>query len=283
MKTVSKIEDIRKELNKARMDGLRIGFVPTMGFLHEGHLSLVRKCRDENDIVVVSIFVNPAQFGAGEDLDSYPSDIKRDTALLEAAGTNILFLPEREEIYPEGFSTNISVAGVSDGLCGRSRPGHFDGVCTVVTKLLNIVQPERAYFGEKDYQQLQVIKRLARDLNIPSEIIGGSIIREDDGLAMSSRNVYLTPEQRESALSLNRSFKVVQDALKEGVEDVSELRADVEEFINSHEYARIDYIEFVDPEFLRPVRKIEGDFLMALAVYVGKARLIDNNYFEVQK
>lgn len=281
MKIITKISESREEINIFRCVGKRIGFVPTMGYLHEGHLSLVKKCREENDIVVVSIFVNPTQFGAGEDFERYPKDMKKDAAMLLEAGADFLFTPSVEEIYPAGSSTTISVSGVSDGLCGSSRPGHFDGVALVVTKLLNIIMPHKAYFGMKDYQQLQVIKRLVADLNMNTKIIGMPIVREADGLAMSSRNVYLNSEERKAALCLSRSFALVYEAVEGGETEVSEVKHIVESFIKDHPHTRIDYVQFVDPETLKPVKDLSGDFLLALAVYVGKARLIDNNLFKV--
>jgi pantoate--beta-alanine ligase len=281
VKILTKISESRDEINVFRCVGKRIGFVPTMGYLHEGHLSLVKKCREENDIVVVSIFVNPTQFGAGEDFERYPKDLKKDAALLQGAGVDFLFTPSVEEMYPEGFSTAISVSGISDGLCGSSRPGHFDGVALVVTKLLNIIMPHKAYFGMKDYQQLQVIKRFVADLNMNTKIIGMPIIRETDGLALSSRNIYLNADERKSALCLSRSFALVYEALEGGETEVSEVKTIVENFIKDHPHTRIDYVQFVDPETLKPVKDLTKDFLLALAVYVGKARLIDNNIFKV--
>ncbi|QAR33272.1 pantoate--beta-alanine ligase [Geovibrio thiophilus] len=281
MKIITKISESREEINIFRCVGKRIGFVPTMGYLHEGHLSLVKKCREENDIVVVSIFVNPTQFGAGEDFERYPKDMKNDTDMLQKAGVDFLFAPSAEEMYPTGSSTTISVSGVSDGLCGSSRPGHFDGVALVVTKLLNIIMPNKAYFGMKDYQQLQVIKRFVTDLNMNTKIIGMPIVREADGLAMSSRNVYLNSEERKSALCLSRSFALVHEAIEGGETEVSEVKHIVESFIKDHPHTRIDYAQFVDPETLKPVKDLSRDFLLALAVYVGKTRLIDNNLFKV--
>ena len=281
MLIVNSVADLRKEVNKHKKENKVIGFVPTMGFLHEGHLTLVKTSKEQCDVTVVSIFVNPMQFGPNEDFDSYPKDFERDKSLLEEVKTDILFLPSVEEMYPEGFSTKVCVTGVSDGLCGAKREGHFDGVATVVTKLLNMVMPDKAYFGEKDYQQLQVIKRFVKDLNIPVEIIGVPIVREKDGLAMSSRNVYLKPDERESALSLNKSFELVQRLIDSKELNPEKIKSEVIKYIDSFPHTKIDYVELVDTENLRPLTEIKDKFLMALAVFVGKARLIDNKIFEV--
>ncbi len=281
MLIVNSVADLRKEINKYKKENKVIGFVPTMGFLHEGHLTLVKTSKKQCDVTVVSIFVNPMQFGPNEDFDSYPKDFERDKSLLEDVKTDILFLPSVEEMYPEGFSTKVCVTGVSDGLCGAKREGHFDGVATVVTKLLNMVMPDKAYFGEKDYQQLQVIKRFVKDLNIPVEIIGVPIVREKDGLAMSSRNVYLKPEERESALSLNKSFELVQRLIDNKELNPEKIKSEVIKYIDSFPHTKIDYVELVDTENLRPLTEIKDKFLVALAVFVGKARLIDNKIFEV--
>ncbi len=282
MEIIKTVEELRNKIKSLKREYKTVGFVPTMGYLHEGHLTLIRTSVSENDITVASIFVNPKQFGPNEDFESYPKDFERDFKLLEENNTDILFLPSVEEMYPENYSTNVSVSGVSEGLCGAKREGHFDGVATVVTKLLNMVMPDRAYFGEKDYQQLQVIKRFVIDLNMDVEIKGVPIVREADGLAMSSRNVYLKEEERESALSLNRSFKIVQELIDNNEKDVEKIKQKVVEYIDSFPYTKIDYVEFVEPLMLKPIDKIENDFLMALAVFVGKARLIDNNIFEVR-
>ncbi len=256
--------------------GKKIAFVPTMGFLHEGHLSLVRLGKKLGDKLVVSIFVNPIQFGPAEDFREYPRDIKRDAALLEKEGVDVLFCPEAEEMYPPGFQTYVEVKELSKGLCGAYRPGHFKGVATVVLKLFNVVKPHLAIFGEKDYQQLQVIKRMVRDLNLDVEIIGHPTVREEDGLAMSSRNVYLSEKERDSALSLFKALNLAQSFVKEGEREVGVLKKKLKEFIESHPFAKVQYIEFVDPIELTPVERIEKETLCALAVFVGKARLIDN-------
>jgi len=281
MKIFNKIADIKAEIKKLKSEGKSVGFVPTMGFLHEGHMSLVRESVSGNDVTVTSIFVNPTQFGPTEDLAAYPRDFERDCAMLDKNGADIIFHPEPSEIYGEGFCTKVELSGITEVLCGISRPVHFAGVATVVTKLFNIVNPDRAYFGSKDYQQLQVIKRMVTDLNMDVEVIGMPIVREADGLAMSSRNVYLGTEERKSALALSGSFKLVEDLLKQGVTDTKTIREKIAEFILSRPHTRIDYIETVHPESLVSVDSAEADFVVALAVYVGKARLIDNRYFEV--
>jgi len=277
----NKITDIKAEIKKLKSSGRSVGLVPTMGFLHEGHMSLVRESVKNNDVTVVSIFVNPTQFGPTEDLAAYPRDFESDCALLEKNNADIIFYPEPSEMYGEGFCTKVELSGITEVLCGITRPVHFAGVATVVTKLFNIVNPDRAYFGSKDYQQLQVIKRMVKDLNMDVDVVGMPIIRENDGLALSSRNVYLKGDERTSALALSGSFKLVENLLREGVEDTKTIKEKVADFILSHPHTRIDYIETVHPETLVSVDSADTDFVMALAVYVGKARLIDNRYFEV--
>lgn len=283
MRIFTQISDIKAEIKKLKSEGKSIGFVPTMGFLHEGHISLIDKSVMENDITVASIFVNPTQFGPAEDLSAYPRDFERDCKMLESANTDIIFYPSPSEMYGEGFCTSVSLKGITDVLCGISRPVHFSGVATVVTKLFNIVSPDRAYFGEKDFQQLQVIKRMVKDLNMDTEVVGMPIIREADGLAKSSRNVYLSPEERVSALALSKSFSVVQSLLDKDERNTDFIKNAVADFIKGFSFTRIDYIEIVSPESLQPLDEVNGDFVIALAVYVGKARLIDNRYFEVSK
>ncbi len=257
--------------------GKSLGFVPTMGYFHKGHLSLIKRARDENDIVVVSVFVNPIQFGPGEDLERYPRNIERDKKLAEESGVDFLFVPAKDEIYPEGYSTFVEVKGITDKLCGKSRPGHFKGVTTVLTKLFNIVHPTRAYFGKKDFQQLKVVERMVKDLDMEVGIVSCPIVREPDGLAMSSRNVYLSPEERESALSLYKSLLLAKELIESGVLDPEKVKEEMERFILSHPHVRkIDYIEIVDQNSFEPVDKIEKGVLIALAVFVGNARLIDN-------
>ncbi len=283
MASVQVIKTVREMLETSRRyrkDGKSIGFVPTMGALHEGHLSLIRRCASENDITVVSIFVNPTQFGPNEDYNRYPRDPEGDIKKAESSGANIIFMPTVEEMYPEGYSTFVEVTGdLVRGLCAPFRPGHFRGVTTVVTKLFNIVEPDRAYFGKKDYQQWRIIQRMVKDLNMPIEIIGCPTVREPDGLAMSSRNQYLKPEERDSALSLYRSLLLAKEKIKGGEHNVQKIIKDMKEFIESHPHVKkVDYIEIVEAETLRPVSELkEGqNVLIALAVHVGSARLIDN-------
>jgi pantoate--beta-alanine ligase len=259
-----------------RQEG-QIGLVPTMGFLHEGHLSLVRQARADSNFVVVSIFVNPTQFGPTEDFDTYPRDFDQDCRLLEAEGVDLLFVPSVEEMYPKGNATSVEVTGnLTKGLCGASRPGHFRGVTTVVSKLFNIVQPHRAYFGQKDAQQLAVIKRLASDLNWGIEIVGMPIIREADGLAMSSRNRKLTPEERRSATLLYRALQLAKARIEAGERNAERVMGIIREIIGKEKLARIDYIEIVSLNDFEPVNQIEGEILIALAVFIGETRLIDN-------
>ena len=252
-----------------------------MGYLHEGHKSLIERAVKENDKVVVSIFVNPMQFGPNEDLDTYPRDLERDAALCSDVGADLIFNPESSEMYKDDFCSFVDINGLSDGLCGKSRPIHFRGVCTVVSKLFNIVTPHRAYFGEKDAQQLAIIKRIIRDLNFNIEIVGCPIIREKDGLAKSSRNTYLSIEERTAATILNKSLTKAKELLYSGERNSKEILALIKETIESEKLAKIDYIEIVDSLSLKPVDKIEKSVLVALAVYIGKTRLIDNFIFEV--
>jgi pantoate--beta-alanine ligase len=281
METFSKIDDLKNKLKEERKKGKRIGFVPTMGYLHEGHLSLVRQSVKDNDLTVVSIFVNPIQFGPGEDFERYPRDIERDKRLLEKEGVDYLFFPTSEEMYPSGFKTFVEVAELGKKLCGKSRPGHFRGVTTVVLKLFNIVQPDKAYFGQKDAQQAIIIKKMVKDLNLDVEIVVMPIVREEDGLAMSSRNVYLDEEERKNATVLYKSLKEAERMIKEGERDAEKVINRMREIVMSYPKALIDYIEIVDTEELNPVNPIKGKVLIALAVYIGKARLIDNTILEV--
>jgi pantoate--beta-alanine ligase len=276
MKEIKSIKEMQFLSNEWKKKGVKIAFVPTMGYLHEGHLSLVRIARKLGDKVVVSIFVNPLQFGPTEDYREYPRDLERDKSLLEKEGVDVVFVPEAEEMYPEGFQTYVEVTEITKGLCGAFRPGHFKGVTTVVLKLFNIVKPDIAIFGEKDYQQLQVIKRMVKDLNLDIEIVGAPTVREEDGLAMSSRNTYLSSEERKSALSLYKSLLLAKDLVKKGEKDPQKIKKKMEEFIHNYPFTKVQYIEFVDPETLEPVSMIEKPVVCALAVFVGKARLIDN-------
>lgn len=276
IKIIGKIKDMQGYSDRAQQDGKSVAFVPTMGFLHEGHLSLMKKGRELADILVVSIFVNPAQFGPSEDLASYPRNIERDLELLKKEGVDIAFIPNEREIYPDGFQTFVELKNLPNHLCGLSRPVFFRGVATVVIKLFNIVKPHFAVFGQKDFQQLLVIKQMVRDLNCNIEIIGAPIVRETDGLAMSSRNTYLGPEQRIHALSLYKSLKKAGEILKSGVMDSSKIIEEAAALIKSCPDILIDYIKICDPETLEDIEIIEKPALMALAVKVGTTRLIDN-------
>ena len=276
VKTISEVKDTVKEWKK---EGLSIGFVPTMGYLHEGHGSLITKARENNDRVVVSIFVNPMQFGENEDLDSYPRDIDKDSAYVEELGGDLIFNPEPSEMYNDGFCSYVDMSVLTEELCGLSRPVHFRGVCTVVNKLFNIVQPDRAYFGQKDAQQLAIIKRMVKDLNMNLEIIGCPIVREEDGLAKSSRNTYLNAEERKAALVLNKSLKLGKELLDSGCRDANEVRKVIIENIEKEPLAKIDYVKVVDGLTMQQVDKIEKEVLVAIAVYIGKTRLIDNIIF----
>lgn len=281
MEILKKITEVKSLVKSWKAQGLSVGFVPTMGYLHEGHESLIRKAREENHKVVVSIFVNPIQFGPKEDLASYPRDLERDSQICKEAGADLIFAPAESEMYFEDFSSYVNVDGLTEFLCGASRPGHFRGVCTVVSKLFNIVSPERAYFGEKDAQQLAVIKRMVRDLNFDIEIIGCPIIREEDGLAKSSRNTYLAPEERKAALVLSKSLSLARKALEASERNGEAVKEIIVKEITSEPLARIDYVEIADSSSLKPVKVIEGPVLIALAVYIGKTKLIDNFTFEL--
>lgn len=266
----------RAALEQARARGLTVGLVPTMGALHEGHLSLIRKARADGGVVIVSIFVNPAQFGQGEDLQHYPRPLEHDRDLAAAAGADLIFAPSVGEMYPEGYSTWVDLEGLTAGLCGRSRPGHFRGVCTVVTKLLNICRPDRAYFGEKDAQQLVVVTRMARDLNLAVEIVPCPTVREADGLALSSRNARLTAEQRQEAPVLYRALLAARELLHGGERDAAVLDGAVRSVLAEATLGRIDYVEIVNKADLSPVVTVRGECLLAVAVWFGDTRLIDN-------
>jgi pantoate--beta-alanine ligase len=277
MEIIPSVDAMQDFALQARRQGRRIGFVPTMGYLHEGHLSLVRIAEDRCDLKVLSIFVNPIQFLPGEDLARYPRDFGRDEALCRAAGVDVIFYPEPADMYRDGFSILVEEKALSQGLCGASRPGHFAGVTTVVAKLFNIVMPDVAVFGQKDAQQARVIRRMARDLNFPVEIVIGPIVREADGLAMSSRNKYLSPREREEALGLRRALDLAVSRVAEGQRDVAGLKAAMLELLRRMPSARVDYIEFVDDDTLAPVTAIDRPVLVVLAVWIGKTRLIDND------
>ena len=274
MKIVKSIDELRKDLKGYKLEGKSIGLVPTMGFLHEGHASLIRKARAENDIVVVSDFINPIQFGPKEDLKTYPRDLEADSKLCENIGVDFIFTPEASEMYHDR-KTFVDIEDMSNNLCGAKRPGHFRGVCTVCTKLFNITGADRAYFGQKDAQQVAIIKKVVFDLNIPIEIIPCPIVREDDGLALSSRNTYLSKEERKTALCLSKAIFKGEDLAKSG-SSVSEVLSKMKEIISSEKLARIDYISAVDLTTMEDAKDFDGDRLVAIAVFIGKTRLIDN-------
>lgn len=276
MQIVSTVDAVREQVKKWREEGLSVGLVPTMGYLHEGHKSLIDKAVEQNDRVVVSVFVNPIQFGPNEDLATYPRDLDRDSALCENAGADLIFHPEKEDMYFDDFCTYVDMEGLTKGLCGKTRPTHFRGVCTVVSKLFNIVKPDRAYFGQKDAQQLAVIRRMVRDLNFDLEIVGCPIIREEDGLAKSSRNTYLSPEERKAAVILHKGLVKGEELVKNGEKNAAKVAEAIREVIESEPLAKIDYVEIVDFDYIQTVETIEGPVLAAVAVYIGKTRLIDN-------
>lgn len=280
MNIVKTIEEVREQVRVWRREGLTVGLVPTMGYLHEGHQSLIARSVAENDRTVVSDFVNPIQFGPTEDLATYPRDLAHDAELCEKTGADLIFNPEPEEMYAPDFCTYVDMDHLTKGLCGASRPIHFRGVCTVVSKLFHIVQPDRAYFGQKDAQQLAVIRRMVRDLNMPLEIIGCPIIREEDGLAKSSRNTYLSAEERQAALCLSRGLNKGKAAIEAGETDAAKVKAIITAEIEAEPMSRIDYVEIVDWNNLEPVASAEGSILTAIAVYIGKTRLIDNFIIE---
>lgn len=280
MNIVKTISEVRNEVKNWRKQGLSVGLVPTMGYLHEGHKSLIDRACKENDKVVVSVFVNPTQFGPGEDLATYPRDIQRDAALCEDAGAALIFNPEPEEMYLDDFHTYVTMESLSDELCGKTRPIHFRGVCTVVSKLFHIVAPDRAYFGQKDAQQLAIIKRMVRDLNFDIEIVGCPIVREADGLAKSSRNTYLNPEERKAALVLSKAVGLGQELIQKGERNADVIVEKMKQLIEEEPLAKIDYVQAVDAISIQPVAEIKGTVLVAMAVYIGKTRLIDNFIYE---
>ena len=276
MKTLSRPDAVRAFSRDARTRGERIGLVPTMGYLHEGHLSLIREARKRVDCVVVSLFVNPTQFGPGEDLEQYPRDLPRDASLCEREGVDILFCPDAEVMYPPGHRLFVDEAGLSLGLCGRSRPGHFRGVLTVVTKLLNMVEPDIAIFGRKDAQQLRLIEQLVRDLNMPTEIVGAPIVREPDGLAMSSRNVFLSAAQRQWAPSVYRALQAALAQFRAGERDAGAIMQGVRRLLDAADDVVPDYVELVSWDTLQPMAEATPGALLAVALQLGKTRLIDN-------
>ncbi len=275
MEITGSIQNVRETVKKWRQQGLSVGFVPTMGYLHEGHKSLIVKAVSDNDKVVVSDFVNPIQFGANEDLSTYPRDIELDKKLCEAAGADLIFHPQPDEMYASDFSTFVEAQNVSRELCGRTRPTHFRGVCTVVCKLFHIVMPDRAYFGQKDAQQLAVIRRMVRDLNMDIEIVGCPIVREADGLAKSSRNTYLNEEERKAALALSKAIFYGEEMIRNGERKAEVVLSAMRSIIEEEPLAKIDYVEMTDADS-EPIETAQGRTLTAIAVYIGKTRLIDN-------
>lgn len=276
MKVVTSVSGMKALSRQWRAKGKKIGFVPTMGYLHEGHLSLVRESKKRADLTVVSIFVNPAQFGPNEDFKKYPRDLEKDSAYLEKGGVDCLFYPDAAEIYPPGFRTYVEVRGLQDRLCGKSRPGHFQGVATVVLKLFEIVGPDIAFFGAKDAQQVLIIEKMVADLDLDVEVVTCPLVREPDGLALSSRNAYLSPEERKAALVLSISLRWAERAVAAGERDAAKVIGGIRSAIEAEPLTRIDYVEAVDPVNLEPLAEIRGDVLIALAVFVGSTRLIDN-------
>jgi pantoate--beta-alanine ligase len=276
MKVIKKTDELRRRVSGAKSRGMSIGLVPTMGYLHEGHLSLVRQSLQKADVTVVSIFVNPAQFGPREDFKEYPRDLNRDSEILEREGVDYLFVPEAGEMYPPGYKTYVEVHDLQDKLCGRFRPGHFRGVCTVVLKLFNIINPDISFFGQKDAQQAIILKRMVKELNLNVNIEVSPIIREEDGLALSSRNKYLTQEERKAALVLSKSLEEAQSMMEKGQRDSAAIIRRMKEIIGREPLARVEYLGIVEMDELKPITKIEKEALAALAVFIGKVRLIDN-------
>lgn len=280
MKIAYTVEDAKSQVREWKKEGLTVGLVPTMGYLHEGHESLIKRAVAENDRVVVSVFLNPTQFAPNEDLASYPRDFEADTKLCEGAGAALVFHPEPSEMYAEDACTFVDMTAVTKELCGKSRPIHFRGVCTVVNKLMNISMADRAYFGQKDAQQLAVIRRMVRDLNMNVEVVGCPIIREADGLAKSSRNTYLSEEERKAGLVLSQAVKLGQKLVAEGEKSAAAVTGAMSELISAEPLAKIDYVSMVSWDSIEPVETIEGPVLVAMAVYIGKTRLIDNFIYE---
>lgn len=280
MKIAYTVEDVKSQVRQWKKEGLTVGLVPTMGYLHEGHESLIKRAVAENDRVVVSVFLNPTQFAPNEDLASYPRDFEADTKLCEGAGAALVFHPEPSEMYAEDACTFVDMTAVTKELCGKSRPIHFRGVCTVVNKLMNISMADRAYFGQKDAQQLAVIRRMVRDLNMNVEVVGCPIIREADGLAKSSRNTYLSEEERKAGLVLSQAAKLGQKLVAEGEKSAAAVTGAMSELISAEPLAKIDYVSMVSWDSIEPVETIEAPVLVAMAVYIGKTRLIDNFIYE---
>jgi len=276
MRIIKTVKQMQAFCEQARRRGKKIGLVPTMGYLHEGHLSLMRQARKETDLVIISIFVNPTQFGPDEDFKKYPRDLKKDERLARSVGVDVIFYPTAKQMYPDGFLTSVSVDKLTSGLCGAHRPGHFRGVMTVCAKLFNIIKPHVAYFGQKDAQQAAAIKKMVEDLDMNFKVRVMPIVREPDGLAMSSRNAYLNPSERKNALCLYNALQTAQDMVKSGCLDVKQIKAKITKIVRARKGTKIGYVSFVDPNTLQDVKRIKGKILLAMAVSVGKTRLIDN-------
>jgi pantoate--beta-alanine ligase len=281
MKIIKTVKEMQAFSNRMRQEGKIVGFVPTMGYLHEGHLSLIRIAREKANVVVLSIYINPTQFGPNEDLEKYPRDFKRDEALAKNEGVDVLFYPSDHEMYPEGFLSSVSVRGITEVLCGASRPHHFQGVTTICAKLFHAVRPHFAVFGQKDYQQCVVIKKMVKDLDFNMEIIMGPIVRESDGLAMSSRNTYLSFQERSDALVLQDALKLAENRVRQGERKTELLIREMTGLIESRENIRIDYVRVVHPDHLHDLEIIDDRAVVALAVFAGKTRLIDNTILEL--
>jgi pantoate--beta-alanine ligase len=279
MKIIKSAKEMQALSESLRNQGKIVTFVPTMGYFHEGHLNLMREGRKRGDCVVISIYVNPTQFGPNEDFEQYPRDFERDRAMAERVGVDVIYHPSNQEMYPPNYQTYITVEGVTDNLCGLSRPGHFRGVATVCAKLFNAVKPHVAVFGKKDFQQLVTIRRMVQDLNLDLEIVGMATTREPDGLAMSSRNIYLTAEERTSGLSLSRSLKIAGELYERGERDAAKIIDKVKNNIESHPYTKIDYVQICDTTTMKDLVRLDGECVLVLAVRVGKTRLIDNYVF----
>ncbi|MCK4777405.1 MAG: pantoate--beta-alanine ligase [Actinomycetia bacterium] len=276
METIKTIAGINKRIKEVKQEGCSVGLVPTMGYFHDGHISLIQKAREECDIVVISIFVNPLQFGMKEDFSEYPRNLEKDLVIAKKCKADIVFIPDNTEMYPEKNLTFVEVGELSECLCGKSRPGHFRGVTTVVAKLFNIIYPDKAYFGEKDFQQLIIIKKMVKDLNFNMEIIPVPLFREKDGLAMSSRNVYLSGQQRKSALSLFKAIENAKNNYKQGIRDKKTIISKAKAVINKEKEIKLEYMEIRDAYDFKPVEKIKGKAVLVIAAMVGKTRLIDN-------
>lgn len=279
MQIINNIKEIRKQVKDWKNDGLSVALVPTMGYLHEGHESLIKKASEDNDKVIVSIFVNPMQFGINEDLSTYPRGVNRDSSICEKNGASLIFNPSVEEMYTDGFSTFVDLSNLTFGLCGKSRPTHFRGVCTVVSKLFNIVNPDKAYFGQKDAQQLSIIKQMVTDLNFDIEIVSCPIVREADGLAKSSRNTYLSKEERQASTIINKSLKKAKALIESGERDSKNIIDFIKNEISTEPLAKIDYVSIVDNNTIKNIKTIEDGSLIAVAVFIGNTRLIDNFIF----